>query len=552
MKRVRRPYQKVAIGLADRVRLSGLYWARRCRKSTTLGDIYFQEISQEAGRTAIGCSASLLLGKELIGMTLTALEQAEILAGEALAMTEAVRGGAESKGLQMEVANSDTGKLLKGMTQENLTDLYVARKMELRLYFDTINYSRVLILAPSVQTFRSFRALIGLDEFGYMPTSEARDLVVSADAMMRDTPDRKMLFACNMCLDDRHPWFEMTMPQNVTASTEDEEFPANPKGHMYIGQTGMMVHRVALKDAYAAGHLLYDDYSKPMSYEQCRTFPSMRGGWDISYALNHKAGGAAVIDLIALITAQRRGMEAGCSFVYVETEGDFRHALECLRKNLKDGRVAIGIDQASTTSETSNPTSITVTEKNGSESYQRLVIVFKEKKRVIICDRLSRIVDAIRARPSGGGPSRLGIDASNERLAAEETADDLRAKVATQLVIAGNIVDPRPAGYSEKDGNVNYKTYTGDLYATRFNEGHIAAPADPYFKADHRLTMKDGGRYVCTPDAQTGAHGDTFDSGKLAEFMLMSGGPVAYSKATSNTPHAGNLGLGKLKNVIPL
>jgi len=523
MKRERRPYQTVAIAAQKQRRIVGYDWARRCRKSTTAGDIYFSEMSAEPGRTVINCSASLLLGKESIGMTLTAIEQAEILLSEATAVRAGMESNASEHGLDFKIANSKTGREYKSkLTDKEYTELYQARSMEMRLYFDRNSYSRELVLAPSVQTFRSFRALVGFDEFGYMPVGQARDLINSADAMMRDTPDRRMLFFCNLPLSDTHPWFEMTMPRDATAATEEDQFPPNAEGHLYIGQTGILIHRVALKDAYQAGHLLYDDEGQAMTYEQCRKFPQMRGGWDISYALNHKPGGASVIDIVAMLSAQRRGV-GQCSFVYVESDADFRHAIDLLRANLKGGQVGIGFDVATTTGELSNPSAVTVREKIGNERYDRLKVIWKERKPQVARERLTAIVQAVRSRPAGGPARRLGIDASNERYFAEETADLLSPLIPVQLVIAGNSVEPRPPGYSEKDGNINYKTYLGDLEAAIVNDGRLALPADEYIKTDYRMVMKDGGRYICVPDSQTGAHGDTFDSGKIAELMLMAG-----------------------------
>ena len=80
-----RPYQTLALGLQTKRRVMGFYWGRRCRKSTTAGDIYFQDLSAAAGRTVVHCSASLLLGRESIGMTLSAIERGELLAKEAAA-----------------------------------------------------------------------------------------------------------------------------------------------------------------------------------------------------------------------------------------------------------------------------------------------------------------------------------------------------------------------------------------------------------------------------------------------------------------------------------
>ena len=89
-----------------------------------------------------------------------------------------------------------------------------------------------------------------------------------------------------------------------------------------------------------------------------------------------------------------------------------------------------------------------------------------------------------------------------------------------------NNLPASPPGYSERDGNINYKTYTGDIYAAAINDGRYALPSDSYLKDDHRMVMKDAGRFVCIPDAATGAHGDTFDSGKIAELILMAGGGI--------------------------
>ena len=365
---------------------------------------------------------------------------------------------------------------------------------------------------------------MGLDEFGYLPAELARDLVNSADAMMRDTPDRRLLLFSNLSLGDNHPWYEMTLPRQWADGSEEAAFPPDPEGHLYIGQTGRLIHRVALADAYAAGHLLYDDLGQPMTYEQCRVFPSLRGGWDISYALNHKPGGACVIDLAALAVAQRRG-SGQCHFVHVDTDAAFQRALNLLRNSLGGGAVGIGFDVATTTADISNPSSVTVREKSGVERHDRLKVIWKERQPQVARERLERLVRLIRNRPSGGPARRLCVDASNERYFARETADHLAALIPVQLVLAGQAVDPPPAGYAALDGRINYKTWLGDLEVANVNEGRLALPPDDYIKADYRLILKDGGRFLCVPDDASGAHGDTFDSGKLAELALLAGNP---------------------------
>jgi len=516
VKRIRREYQNVALVAVREVRQIALYWARRCRKSTTLGDIAFDEMSKESGRMVIAASASLLLGKELVGVTLSAAEQAMLVMNEAAAVRTVFETGADENKLSFQVADSSTDKLLKGLTPEDFAELYQSSRMELRLYFDKTHFSRLQVIAPNPATARSWRATVLRDEAGFTNANFETELRMATDPMMRDTPDLKIIYASNLSSNDRHPYFETTMPREITAETEDEQFPANPAGHLYIGQHGILIHRVALKDAYAAGHKLFDDHSQPMTYEQCRMFPQFKSGWDGTYALNHKSGGAAAIDLIALLSAQRRGIGQS-HFVFVETESDARRAFDLLRGSLRDGPVGVGFDVASTTGEMSNPSSITFTENVSGERFQRLVLVFKSKKRAVMSDYLQRGVRVVRERPAGGPARRLCIDASNERLAAEETKDDLSPLIPIELILGNAKVEPKPTGYGN---DINYKTYQGDLYCAAVNEGRTVLPADDYIKQDHRLPMKAQGKYTCPVDSD-GRHGDTFDSGKQAEYALM-------------------------------
>jgi replication-associated recombination protein RarA len=60
-------------------------------------------------------------------------------------------------------------------------------------------------------------------------------------------------------------------------------------------------------DAYAAGALIYDNRGGAMSLAQFREDPAVRMELPGSYDLIHAAGGTAVIDLLALLNAQRAG-----------------------------------------------------------------------------------------------------------------------------------------------------------------------------------------------------------------------------------------------------
>lgn len=527
-KRERREYEKVALVAARETRMLGLNYTRRGRKSTTLGWLGFDELSKGPGSMVIGASCSLLAGREMTTMTMSASEAALAVAQEAAAVREVFTEGAQENALQFQIANADTQKILTGLTADDFASLYQSSKLELRLYYDRTAYSRQQIVAPNPATMRGWRGLVLFDEFGYIATNLAQQLIDAADPMMRDVPDLKMIFACNMPLDDRHPWFEMTLPRELTAGSEDEQFPPNPAGHLYRSQTDLLIHRVALKDAYAAGHRLYDNDGVEMTYEQCLKFPPIRSGLDVSYRLLHKAGGTSVIDLFALTTAMRRGIDRQCGFFFVETDRDFLDGLTHLAKYLGDGDVGLGVDVATTTGESSNPTSVTVTEKRGVE-YLSHVFIWKTRDAMLQRERLRQIIGAVKARKCGKPARRMCIDSTSEMLFADDCRKILGAIVPVQLVDARNLVDPEPVGYVKCP---NYKTWQGDQYAACVNDNHTALPSDAYLKEDHRLVMKDKGLFVCEPTPD-GKHGDTFDSGKHALLALGNGSGAITTETVS-------------------
>ncbi len=202
----------------------------------------------------------------------------------------------------------------------------------------------------------------------------------------------------------------------------------------------------------------------------------------------------------------------------MDSDDEFLAALSILRRTLGAGRVGFVFDVATTTKETSNPSSVTVTEEAGTDRLQRLVILWKERQPQVVRERLAALLDTVASRPVGGRGVRLCIDATNEKYFAQETADILRSKIPVELIVSSEGI--HPPGYEKP---TNYKTFLGDLYSASINDNHCACPAASYFKKDHRIVLKDGGAYKCDPE-QDGAHGDTFDSGKLAEYALASKG----------------------------
>lgn len=517
-KRERRLYEDTAMVAVREERVIGLLWTRRGRKSTTLGNMAFDELSAGPGRTVIGASASLLLGTELVSMTVTATEQAMAVSREAAAVQAVFDIGAADRKLDFKCANAETGKVYTKITAEDYADLYQSKRLEMRLYFDRTNYSRELIIAPNPATARGWGGTVFRDEVGFTRPSVETELKIAVDPIFRTDPTFKMIYASNLPRDDRHPWFEMTLPP------PDLKFTPSAAGHFYRGQNRMLIHRVSLADAYAAGHVLFDNRGQAMSLEEFRADPDNRIQLPGSYDLVHESGGSACVDLVALLTAQQRGANQ-CAFVFVDSDQDFQRALNLARGLLTEGEVGLGFDPASTTGETSNPSSFTMTEKRGLERHQRLVVLWKEKRAAVQKERLRELALVVRERPAGGPARRLAIAAGNERLFSQDVQESLRDVVPVELVIEGASVKPLPAGYREA---VNFKTWLGDVYAAALNDNHYSVPSSEYFKQDHRLVTKNAGRYECDPQPD-GKHGDTFVSGEMAEYALIGGGSGCFT-----------------------
>jgi hypothetical protein len=509
VKWIRRKYQKVALVAARKVRSMVLFWARQCRKSTTLGDLAFDEMARAPGKTVIGASASLLTGSELISKSLSSAEQAIMVSREAAAVQAGLAHSAAANKLSLICASSETGKEYKGITPDDFRDLYKSSKLELRLYHDRTAYSRTLIIAPNPATARGWTGKVIRDEAGFTRPEVETALQIATKPIADTDPTFQIVYASNLPGNNRHPFFQMTIPP------PEMKFPACASGHFYRGTNGILIHRVALCDAYAAGHVLYDmKEGKPMTYEQFLADPANKLGLDESYLLNHTSGGDSAIDLFAMLTSQRRGIEKKCSLEICDSEGDFQRALASLRIFLTGGPVGIGVDPATTTKGTSNPTAVTVTEREGNER-KSFVFIYKQSDPKVARERLSRIAKCVAARPAGPA-RRMCIEATSEVYWAGETAQDLGSLVPIELVDVRRTVEPVPTGV---DRAPVYKNWLSELYAAAVNGNLYALPPGDYVKDDQMLVVKSGGMFACEPQPD-GKHGDTFISGMMAEWAL--------------------------------
>lgn len=184
---------------------------------------------------------------------------------------------------------------------------------------------------------------------------------------------------------------------------------------------------------------------------------------------------------------------------------------------LTDGPLALGYDVATSEKGVSNPSSVTVLQRQGRTSIARLVVAWKTREPAVARQILTAILDDIAA--AGQKARRLVIDASSERYYAADIRTHLRARCPVELVAGNQKLDFRGE-------TLDAKTLLGNMYVSAIEDALLLLPAGEWIEFDHRLVKVESGRFV-TDLGPAGEHGDTFDSGKLALWGLHSGGPVA-------------------------
>ena len=481
-------------------RVCALVARRQYGKTTIAARIALKKMMKRKNHTVLYGSVKIDLGRELIRKEAGQVQDAfGKIANDRLKLVDA------------------SGQPLTNLGADDFAELYEALRLEFRYYHSQSSYSRTKVIALTPEAVGETGDLI-VDEFERV--KRAAEVWEAIEPFVSRSPDYRCLFTLTPPTDDRHiSWTMFAPPIGV-------EMPVNPDGNTYESEYGFHVRRVTAFDAYADGLPFYDlKTGEKITPDEARSKARDKDAWDRNYGCKFTIGGSAAVDMMSLSVAQQRGV-GRCACVYCDDDLDFSRALAWLRDHLAPGLpTGIGFDVATTTGGQSNPSSVTVTQRSGIELISPLNVLWKTRDPKIARERLRQIVAACL---HAGCPARaLAIDASNERYFAEETRQEFAALVPVKLVVSGDIVDPRPAGYDAEKGNVNYKTWLGDSYVAEINDNHCTFPPEHYFKKDHRSPVKNAGRYECEVDAD-GGHGDTFDSGKLAQFAI-TGNPANYT-----------------------
>lgn len=489
-----RQAQKEFVRGVDRYGVTALSARRQYGKTTIFANIAMMKMMRKTNHTVVFGSAKLNLSREVVR------KEAEIMQTAVAAVMK------DYSSEQMRIINSENGKQVPTqLSPDDFAELFEAQRLEFRYYHDRGVYSRTKVVALRPDTVGETGDLM-CDEVGRI--NNWQEVWEAVEPIVSSNPDFRVTFATTPPTDDSHHSFVMLAPPLGM------DFPINPKGNWYRTELGIWVLRVSAYDAYADGVPVYDlETREALTPEEHRRRASDKDAWDRNYGVKFLVGGTGAVGLLALDSAQRRGV-GKCACIVVTEDSDFDTAIEFLRNRIGSGEVGIGVDLATTEKGHSNPTSLTVMEKEGVDFANRLTIVWKTSDPAIARERFTRVIDTIDQRKEGGRVRAMCIDATNERYFSVQLQRDLASRLPVHLIINSETLEI--PGQKEK---ITVKAHLGNQFIELIDSNRYVCPPEKYLKEDYRRVKRFKGTFD-TELGPNGEHGDTFDSGKLALHAL--------------------------------
>lgn len=499
----------------DRRRMCALVARRQYGKTTIFAALALKKMMKRRNHTVVFGSAKLNLAREIVR------KEAEV-------MQRAIEGLARQRAQdRLTIYDAQTGKRPDRLSVDDFAELFEAQRMEFRFWHTNSTYSRTKVVALRPDTVGETGDLM-CDEVGRV--RNWREVWEAVEPIVASDPDFNLTLSTTPPPDDSHYSFEQLAPQ------VGEEFEVSPCGNWYRSELGVWVLRVDAWDAYADGVPVYDlETGAPLTPEESREKSSDRDAWDRNYGVKFVVGGTAACGIFELNSAQQRGLKS-CRLFQVEDERDFNLGLEWMMDHLSSATLGLGLDLATTEKETSNPSSFTVMERHGVTFQGLCSFVWKTAAPELAMSRIVRLVEAICARPEGGAPKRLCVDASNERYFAGLVARALARLVTVQPVLGGERIE-RPGEEAQ-----TMKQFLGNLLVNTLEDGRLILAPEAYLKKDFRLVKRDRGSFA-TDIAPDGAHGDVFDSHKLALWALEGKGSGVIESVEGIRSGGGTIGL---------
>lgn len=486
----------------DLHRIAGLVARRQYGKTTIAARISLKKMMRLPGHTVIFGSVKLDLGREIVRK-----ESSEMQKAVGLLVKQASAASALMDVVDAQDATKSGAKSVLNLGADDFAELYEAQRLEFRLWHDRTVYSRTKVVALTPEAVGETGDLI-LDEVGR--AKKFRDVWEAMKPIIASNPAFRCILTTTPPPDDTHYSFELLAPPIGV------DFPVSPVGNAYRSDLGVWVLRISAWDAFADGVPLYDDDTgEAIDPDTARRRDHDKDAWDRNYGVKFVMGGTAACGLVQIDTAQRRGI-GQCQLFRIENDSDFDSAVRWTAENLTGGPVGLGWDLATTTKETSNPSSLAVVEGRGVERIVRAVLTWKTADPDVALERARRVVLAVKARQAGGPARRLGVDATNERYFAQRVRKELAAELPVELVIGSETIEL--PGQPEA---ITMKQYLGGRLVGHLDDNHLWLPPERYLREDWRLVRKEKGQFICEPDVD-GKHGDTFDATKLADHALTS------------------------------
>ncbi|HMJ04694.1 MAG TPA: terminase family protein, partial [Chthoniobacterales bacterium] len=364
--RVRAGQREFERGVLQR-RIAGLLARRQYGKTTIASRIALKKMLKTPGHTVIFGSVKVDLGREIVRK-------------EADALQKAIR--ALSEGAEMfKVSDATNGKDLPQLSADDFAELYEAQRLEFRLYHSNSVYSRTKVVALTPAAVGETGDLI-LDEVGRV--KNFREVWEAVKPIIASQPQFRCVLTTTPPPDDAHYSFELLAPPL------EAQFPANPSGNWYKSELGVHVLRIDAWDAYADGVTLFDDDTgAPISPDEARQREHDKESWDRNYGVRFVLGGTSAVGLLQLDSAQRRGV-GRCACIVIHDDLDFSRAIAFLTQHLGSGPAGIGFDIATTEKESSNPSAVTVMEREGTDLIGVTTFVWKTRDPDLAKERLRR------------------------------------------------------------------------------------------------------------------------------------------------------------------
>lgn len=497
-------------------RMAFFMWRRQAGKSYFIAALALWRMLCEAGHSCFVVSASVDTGREVIEKE--AAIWYEMLERLAQAQEE----------YKCELGGNVVDRATKHvLSADDLADLIEKQRVQIKLYHSRSAYSRTKIIAPNPRTARGWTGDILADEFAFWEDFAA--IFDAVEPIIQANPTYRFWGFTTPPRDDTHYSYEMLNPGQRL-------FEPNPRGNWYPTENGYPVQRLDAYDAALAGVPMYHPLTaKPCSYDEYRQHTLDKTAADRNYLLRFKSGGIAAISKAHMDRAQAQHMGRCYAADLSHEPLNIANIIPQLRTAgaehwfsdiAADAPTAMGLDLASTTKRTSNPSALTITQELHGMWVEVLTLRFKTDQYSTLRELLRYIIHML----PYGIVKQLSVDASNETLAASKLAEDLPIPVVgfkggQNVTLKGQ---PAQAKYA-----------MGITYTSAYEDGRIAIAPDQWVAKDRRAVIRNGDKFEAAVDDE-GNHADSFDSGKLALWGLVDASAPEFSP-TPCTPRANAL-----------